>query len=200
MSSHILDTVKENHRELESFYSALTHCGDPEEQTAFQNKLTWALARHLVAEELVIYPAIERYVREGMEVADEERREHQAVCLLGIYLKFPLTSGNMRIDQRTPQKFPGHAQYRPPVPPHNPLTHGRTPRKRPARNHKRPGQLGKCDYTRRKPSSLQVVQPHQDVRAYASASWYVGSAALRDSCSTYDGACGPTGRYFPGVA
>lgn len=80
MSLRILDTIRDEHQEMESVYNNLLRARDPEEQTAFQNKFTWELARHAVGEELVVYPAIERYVRDGMETADKDRREHQVVC------------------------------------------------------------------------------------------------------------------------
>lgn len=42
---------------------------------------TWELARHAVAEELVVYPAMERYLGGGWgrEVAEKDRQEHQSV-------------------------------------------------------------------------------------------------------------------------
>jgi hypothetical protein len=39
------------------------------------------LARHPIAEELVVDPAFEKYVLGGVEVADKDRQEHQSVCL-----------------------------------------------------------------------------------------------------------------------
>lgn len=81
MSSRILDTIKGDHQEIKSVYDSLKQAKDPELITAYQNRLIWEIARHAVGEELVVLPAIEKYVREGREVADRDRREHQAVCI-----------------------------------------------------------------------------------------------------------------------
>lgn len=45
---------------------------------------TWELARHAVAEDLVVYPAMERYLEggRGREVAEKDRQEHQGVYAL----------------------------------------------------------------------------------------------------------------------
>lgn len=50
-----------------------------DERTQFQNLFTWELARHSIGEELVVYPAFEKHVRDGVVLADKDRREHQTV-------------------------------------------------------------------------------------------------------------------------
>lgn len=79
MSSRISDTIKQDHRELESYYKVITSSKDADEQTRYQNLFTWELARHSVGEELLIYPAMEKYCRDGQEMAERDRREHQTV-------------------------------------------------------------------------------------------------------------------------
>ncbi|ODM20725.1 hypothetical protein SI65_03778 [Aspergillus cristatus] len=79
MSSRILDTIKGDHQEIESVYNRLKQASDPEELTAYQNKLTWEIARHAVGEELVVLPAIEKYVRDGRDVADKDLHEHRVI-------------------------------------------------------------------------------------------------------------------------
>lgn len=80
MDSRILDTIREDHQQLEAIYNTLIHSNDPKEQTRFQNLFTWTLARHTVGEELVVFPAIEKHIRDGTETMDKSRREHQMVC------------------------------------------------------------------------------------------------------------------------
>lgn len=48
---------------------------------------TWELARHSVAEELVLYPAMERYLEgeRGREMAEKDREEHQTVLALVLH-------------------------------------------------------------------------------------------------------------------
>lgn len=93
MDSRILDTIREDHQQIKAIYNTLIHSNDPEEQTQFQNLFTWGLARHTVGEELVVFPAIEKHIRDGMETMDQNRREHQTVCQVGLTMVTkPLTS------------------------------------------------------------------------------------------------------------
>ncbi|GFF33475.1 uncharacterized hemerythrin-like protein C869.06c [Aspergillus udagawae] len=76
---HLMDAIKKDHRELEEYYNIIVSSGDPDEQIRFQNKFTWELARHAIGEELVVYPALEKYLRDGTETADKDRDEHQTI-------------------------------------------------------------------------------------------------------------------------
>ncbi|EAW09870.1 HHE domain protein [Aspergillus clavatus NRRL 1] len=75
----ILDTIKHDHREITSFYELLLKATEPDDATKCQNQFVWELARHAVAEELVVYPAMEKYLDGGKEMADRDRAEHQTV-------------------------------------------------------------------------------------------------------------------------
>ncbi|KKA23739.1 HHE domain protein [Rasamsonia emersonii CBS 393.64] len=77
MSSRILDTIKRDHREIEACYDRIIKSTDPDEQTRFQNQFTWELARHAVGEELVLYPALEKHLPDGHELAEKDRNESQ---------------------------------------------------------------------------------------------------------------------------
>ncbi|KAL1985735.1 hypothetical protein VTN96DRAFT_7483 [Rasamsonia emersonii] len=79
MSSRILDTIKRDHREIEACYDRIIKSTDPDEQTRFQNQFTWELARHAVGEELVLYPALEKHLPDGHELAEKDRNESQTV-------------------------------------------------------------------------------------------------------------------------
>lgn len=86
----ILEALKEDHREITAFGDLILKSRDLDEQTRCQNQFTWELARHAVAEELVVYPAMERCVEGGRGVVDRDRGEHQKVytyphCLLSHY-------------------------------------------------------------------------------------------------------------------
>lgn len=78
----ITDSIKHDHAELKSYYERIINSTDPDEQTRYQNQFTWELARHSVGEELVVYPAFEKYVAGGDQLSEKDRREHQGVCLL----------------------------------------------------------------------------------------------------------------------
>lgn len=85
MTPRIIDAIKQDHRELESYYDKIVNSNNPEEQMRFQNQFTWELARHAVAEELIVYPAFEKYLKDGNAMADKDRKEHQVVCISPTY-------------------------------------------------------------------------------------------------------------------
>ncbi|KAK9241808.1 hemerythrin HHE cation binding domain-containing protein [Lipomyces tetrasporus] len=75
-----LDAIKEDHRELEKYYSNILNAKSADDQTRWQNAFTWELARHSIGEELVVYPALEKHLgREGQRLATKDREEHQVV-------------------------------------------------------------------------------------------------------------------------
>lgn len=50
------------------------------EKEEWSNQLRWELARHSVAEELVLYPAMEKHMGErGRALADGDRADHLVV-------------------------------------------------------------------------------------------------------------------------
>lgn len=75
----ITDSVRADHRTLESLYDRIIHAEDGDEQVRLQNQFTWELARHVVSEELVLFPALEKYLRDGD--AAQDRQEHHIVGL-----------------------------------------------------------------------------------------------------------------------
>ncbi|KAJ5175674.1 uncharacterized protein N7482_001551 [Penicillium canariense] len=79
MGSRISDTIKQDHREIESYYNNIINATDETEKVRWQNMFTWELARHSIGEELVVYPAFEKYVSGGVDLANKDRKEHQAV-------------------------------------------------------------------------------------------------------------------------
>ncbi|KAJ5360835.1 hypothetical protein N7517_010026 [Penicillium concentricum] len=56
--SRILPAIKHDHCELESHSHKILSSTNPDQQTRFQNQFVWELARHLIGEELVVYPAM----------------------------------------------------------------------------------------------------------------------------------------------
>lgn len=79
--STISDVIIKDHRELESYYNEVINSDDVDHKTRFGNQFTWELARHSVAEELLIYPAMEKYIggKEGHEHAEKDRQQHHQV-------------------------------------------------------------------------------------------------------------------------
>ena len=78
-SALISDAVKHDHRELEEYYDKIVNATDDDTKVRYQNQFTWELARHSIGEELVVYPALEKYVNGGKNLAEKDRAEHQVV-------------------------------------------------------------------------------------------------------------------------
>jgi hypothetical protein len=78
--STISDAIIKDHRELEQYYNEVINNNDHDHQIRYGNQFTWELARHSVGEELVVYPAFEKYLgKEGHEMAETDRKEHHKV-------------------------------------------------------------------------------------------------------------------------
>jgi len=78
--STISDVIIKDHRELERYYNEVINSKSVDHQTRYGNQFTWELARHSVAEELIVYPAMEKYMgEEGHGHAEKDRKEHHRV-------------------------------------------------------------------------------------------------------------------------
>lgn len=75
----IIDTIKQDHRHIEEYYDNVVNATDDDTRTRWANQFTWEVARHSIAEELVVYPAIEKHLPDGKQRADKDRAEHQVV-------------------------------------------------------------------------------------------------------------------------
>jgi hemerythrin superfamily protein len=59
-ASTISEAITKDHRELQKYYDEIiNNADDIDHQTRYGNQFTWELARHSVAEELLVYPAME---------------------------------------------------------------------------------------------------------------------------------------------
>ncbi len=76
----VSDAIKTDHRELEDYYDKMMKATDDDAKTRWQNQFCWELARHSIAEELVVYPAMEKNLGvAGKDKADKDRAQHQTV-------------------------------------------------------------------------------------------------------------------------
>ncbi|KAJ9149640.1 HHE domain-containing protein [Coniochaeta hoffmannii] len=75
----VSDVIIHDHNELKTYYDKIMNSADLETQTEFQNQFVWELARHSIAEEIVVYPAMEKHVPNGKDMAEKDRQEHRAV-------------------------------------------------------------------------------------------------------------------------
>ncbi|KAK4676655.1 hypothetical protein QC764_000360 [Podospora pseudoanserina] len=76
----ISEVITKDHRELEQYYNEVINSNDPDHQQRFGNQFTWELARHSVAEELIVYPAFESHMGDkGHAMAEDDRKQHHRV-------------------------------------------------------------------------------------------------------------------------
>ncbi|KAH7165230.1 hypothetical protein EDB81DRAFT_640269 [Dactylonectria macrodidyma] len=76
----ISDVIIKDHRELETYYNEVLNTSDLDHQERYGNQFVWELARHSVGEELVVYPAFEKYLgHTGKMRADKDKEEHHKV-------------------------------------------------------------------------------------------------------------------------
>ncbi|KFY09977.1 hypothetical protein V491_07862 [Pseudogymnoascus sp. VKM F-3775] len=76
--SAVTVAINRDHRELADYYKEILNAPDNNTATRWQNQFTWALNRHLVAEELVLYPAFESILGErGRIIVHRGQFEHQ---------------------------------------------------------------------------------------------------------------------------
>lgn len=75
----VSEAIKEDHREIQEAYNKIRAAKDLDTKQRWQNQFIWELARHSVGEELVVYPAIQKYLRDGKVRADKDREQHQSV-------------------------------------------------------------------------------------------------------------------------
>ncbi|PSN72447.1 HHE domain-containing protein [Corynespora cassiicola Philippines] len=80
--STVTDAIAKDHREIEQYFNEVINSNDHDHQQRFGNQFTWELARHSIAEELIVYPAFEKCLGlEGKEKADKDRQEHHKASL-----------------------------------------------------------------------------------------------------------------------
>lgn len=85
MDVDVTQCVIDDHKEIKGCYEKLKALPDKEAQKWF-HQLMWTIARHSAAEELVVYPMLEKAGPIGKELADKSRDDHlrvkEALCEL----------------------------------------------------------------------------------------------------------------------
>jgi len=75
----ISDAIKHDHQELRDAHQHIMDASTPDSKIRWRNQFTWELARHSIGEELVLYPAFEKYLDDGKAMADKDRKQHAKV-------------------------------------------------------------------------------------------------------------------------
>jgi len=71
--SNFVSIIKNEHREFEDIYR------DHESKIRWQNEFTAKVTIHALGEELIVFPAMEKHVEGGSDLADRDREETQEV-------------------------------------------------------------------------------------------------------------------------
>src|SRR3954451_12296885 len=58
----VSEKITHDHRELEEYYNNILNASDNDPKPRWQNQSPWDPPRHSLAEELVVYPAMEKHV------------------------------------------------------------------------------------------------------------------------------------------
>ncbi|KAI0594560.1 hypothetical protein F4775DRAFT_596096 [Biscogniauxia sp. FL1348] len=85
--------IKADHQRLRSYYPHIAETKDTEERTRYQNMFVWELARHSVAKELILFPAIEKGIPDGTSLAKRGRDNNQKIKQ-GLYKFQGLNAGD----------------------------------------------------------------------------------------------------------
>ncbi|KIN03360.1 hypothetical protein OIDMADRAFT_39718 [Oidiodendron maius Zn] len=76
----LLSTISRDHSEIVQYYKNILDSPDNETATRWYNQFSWALSRHLKAEELVVYPALKnRLGKKGKIIVEKDQLEIQTI-------------------------------------------------------------------------------------------------------------------------
>ncbi|KAI1213305.1 uncharacterized protein F4807DRAFT_410507 [Annulohypoxylon truncatum] len=75
----LLSAIKHDHRELEACEPHIMNHKSADERIRYRNIFVWELARHSIGEEIVVYPAMEKHLNDGREMASKDREQHQTI-------------------------------------------------------------------------------------------------------------------------
>jgi hypothetical protein len=64
--------------QMYEYYDAYKKATNEDHKARWSNQLIWEVARHAVAEEIVVYPLMEKHLgQKGLDLANEDREQHQ---------------------------------------------------------------------------------------------------------------------------
>jgi len=77
----LTEAIKEDHQEMYEYHDEYNKAkGNTDAQARWARQLTWEIARHAVAEEIVVYPLMESLLGpQGVKLANNDRTDHQFV-------------------------------------------------------------------------------------------------------------------------
>jgi Hemerythrin HHE cation binding domain len=96
----ISEAVQNDHQQVRMYYNKIRASLDDQSKTEYRNDLVWEIARQLVAEEMVLFPELERKLSgpEGQGLASQDRKDHAMMKMkLKEILDLPVTSPELHL-------------------------------------------------------------------------------------------------------
>jgi hemerythrin superfamily protein len=82
-SAHdVVDILTSDHREMLELVDSIEHAPDPAQRRDLADALIAEVMRHAVAEEMFVYPAVEKHVPDGTAKVEHDKQEHQEIVEL----------------------------------------------------------------------------------------------------------------------
>ncbi|XDG01417.1 hypothetical protein ABKA04_001032 [Annulohypoxylon sp. FPYF3050] len=66
-------------KELRAYEPHIMTNKNSDERIRYRNIFVWELARYLIGEEIVVYPAMEKHLNDGRDMASKDRDQHQTI-------------------------------------------------------------------------------------------------------------------------
>lgn len=78
-TSDALDILTHDHREMEELLDQIQSSQDPEQRRDLTDMLIAEVMRHAVAEEMHLYPVMEKRIPKGAEESEHDKEEHEEI-------------------------------------------------------------------------------------------------------------------------
>ncbi|WP_104204006.1 hemerythrin domain-containing protein [Billgrantia saliphila] len=75
----VVDILTIDHREMEELLGRIQHTPEPDQRRELTDTLIAEVMRHAVAEEMHVYPVMEKYVPNGTEEVQHDKQEHDEI-------------------------------------------------------------------------------------------------------------------------
>ncbi|KAA0013859.1 hemerythrin domain-containing protein [Billgrantia pellis] len=75
----VVDILTIDHRQMEELLGRIQHTPEPDQRRELADTLIAEVMRHAVAEEMHVYPVIEKYVPNGTDDVQHDKQEHDEI-------------------------------------------------------------------------------------------------------------------------
>lgn len=78
-AADVVDILTTDHKEMMELAGQIKHTSDPGQRRDTADALIAEVMRHAVAEEMYVYPAIEKHIPNGTEEVEHDKKEHDEI-------------------------------------------------------------------------------------------------------------------------